>query len=128
MLRTRPEGPRFLQLGAGRGNVVAAGAADPTSSLPFPARAGKAATRGVGRGRRGCARLYPRPLSLATLDSSPDVVELNLKGAAREGRNIFLGGYSADFRAEAGSMWERRRSMRRSTMREKRMVNATDQR
>ena len=74
----------------GRGNIVAAGAADPTSSLPFPAGAGKASTRGrVGRGRRGCARLYPRSLSLALLDSSPYEGEPNLKGAAREGRGFY---------------------------------------
>ncbi len=67
-----------------RGNVVAAGAADPTSSLPFPAGAGKASPRGrVGRGRRGCARIYPRSLSLALLDSSPYEGEPNLKGCGR---------------------------------------------
>ena len=41
-------GEPFFRLRAGRGNVVAAGAAYPTSSLPFPARAGKAKKGAAG--------------------------------------------------------------------------------
>ncbi len=44
----------------------------------------------MGRGRRGCARLRPRSLSLAALDSSPDVGEPNSKKERPGGPRILF--------------------------------------
>ena len=75
----------------GRGNVVAAGAAYPTSSLPFPAGAGKAATRGrVGARAEGLRTTAASTLQSAAADSSPYEGEPDLKGAARGGRGFLL--------------------------------------
>ena len=54
-----------------QGNIVAAGATDPTSSLPFPARAGKAATRGRWGEGGGVAHDYGLDPSVSSADSSP---------------------------------------------------------
>ena len=89
MLRTRPEGPRFLQLGAGRGNIVAATPLIPPHPCPSPPGRGRRARGEVGAGEEGLCTAIPSIPQSPAGDSSPYEGEPKGSKVAPEARILF---------------------------------------